>query len=193
MGGQWIVGAKSSYGVLRRKAASIIGPRGHLLTAAPALGHQQQSLRFKDDFYCIPPGILETVLKKRNLDAFRKVPTVSYVGLGPTFGDDTRFFDKIAASMRKWGRIFEDMAKVSMPAYEHTENGLPRFYPSVPQQHNGSVKNTSNNSLNITSLDNDIMDVVQESRKEIILDIVMGPHNSEIGKALEALDSSHVR
>ncbi|XLR30815.1 hypothetical protein S83_058715, partial [Arachis hypogaea] len=69
----------------------------------------------------------ETVLKKRNLDAFRK------------------------------GRIFEDMAKVSMPAYEHTENGLPRFYPSVPQQHNGSVKNTSNNSLNITSLDNDIM------------------------------------
>ncbi|KAL4300082.1 hypothetical protein AHAS_Ahas17G0165300 [Arachis hypogaea] len=91
------------------------------------------------------------------------------------------------------GRIFEDMAKVSMPAYEHTENGLPRFYPSVPQQHNGSVKNTSNNSLNITSLDNDIMDVVQESRKEIILDIVMGPHNSEIGKALEALDSSHHR
>ncbi|RYR68066.1 hypothetical protein Ahy_A03g014527 [Arachis hypogaea] len=35
------------------------------------------------------------------------------------------------------GRIIEDMAKVSMPAYEHTENGLPRFYPSIPKQHNG--------------------------------------------------------
>ncbi|KAL4286578.1 hypothetical protein AHAS_Ahas19G0100200 [Arachis hypogaea] len=112
----------------------------------------------------------ETVLQKRNLDSFREVPTVSYVGLGPHFGDDSRFFDKIAAFMQKWlyafeiaqkrlwvldsmntgepnnerlkihayaGRIIEDMAKVSMPSYEHTENGLPRFYPSVPQQHNG--------------------------------------------------------
>ncbi|XLT10014.1 hypothetical protein HN51_055807, partial [Arachis hypogaea] len=35
------------------------------------------------------------------------------------------------------GRIIEDMAKVSMPAYQRTENGLPRFYPSVPKQHNG--------------------------------------------------------
>ncbi|QHO02822.1 uncharacterized protein DS421_13g427070 [Arachis hypogaea] len=130
---------------------------------------------FRDDFYCIPPGILETVLQKRNLDSFREVPTVSYVGMGPHFGDDSRYFDKIAAFMRKWalryfcslplgcglsqsvsiviggcmplrllkkgcgcwiGRIIEDIAKVSMPAYEPTENGLPRFYPSVLKQHN---------------------------------------------------------
>ncbi|KAL4359512.1 hypothetical protein AHAS_Ahas08G0084800 [Arachis hypogaea] len=108
---------------------------------------------------CVQPFIIvaETVLQKRNLDSFREVPTVSYVALGPQFGDDSRFFDKIAASMRKWwfapvcidhhwwlyafeiaqkrlwGRIIEDMAKVSMPAYEHTENDLPRFYLSVPQ------------------------------------------------------------
>ncbi|RYQ83038.1 hypothetical protein Ahy_B10g101654 [Arachis hypogaea] len=141
-----------------------------------------ESLRFKNDFYCIPPEILETVLQKRNLDSFREVPTVSYVGLGPHFGDDFIFFDKIAASKRKWwfapvcidrhwwlyafeiyqkrlwvldsmyigepsnerlkihayaGRIIEDMAKVTMPAYEHTKDGLPRFYPSVPRQDNG--------------------------------------------------------
>ncbi|KAL4396419.1 hypothetical protein AHAS_Ahas01G0090000 [Arachis hypogaea] len=50
-------------------------------------------------------GILsreETVLQKRNLDSFREVPTVSYVGLGPHFIDDSRFFDKISASMQKW-------------------------------------------------------------------------------------------
>ncbi|XLU19842.1 hypothetical protein S245_055908, partial [Arachis hypogaea] len=29
------------------------------------------------------------------------------------------------------GRIIEDMAKVSMPAYEHTENSLPHFYQSI--------------------------------------------------------------
>ncbi|KAL4321549.1 hypothetical protein AHAS_Ahas14G0121600 [Arachis hypogaea] len=91
------------------------------------------------------------------------------------------------------GRIIEDMAKVSMPGYEHTENGRPRFYPSVPKQDNGSVKKTPNNTLNSTSLDNEIMDVVQEFRKEIILDIVMGPSNSQIGKALQALDSVPVR
>ncbi|RYQ96544.1 hypothetical protein Ahy_B08g092331 [Arachis hypogaea] len=123
----------------------------------------------------------ETVLQKRSLDSYREGPIVSYVGLGPDFGDDSRFFDKIAASMQKWwfpacidrhwwlyafeiaqkrlwvldsmntgvpnnerlkvhayaGRLIEDMAKVSMPAYEHMENGLPRFYASVPQQDNG--------------------------------------------------------
>ncbi|QHN99064.1 Putative ubiquitin-like-specific protease 1B [Arachis hypogaea] len=35
------------------------------------------------------------------------------------------------------GRLIEDMAKVAMPAYEHTENGLPHFYASVPQQDSG--------------------------------------------------------
>ncbi|RYR18526.1 hypothetical protein Ahy_B03g063155 [Arachis hypogaea] len=143
--------------------------------------NDSKSLQFRDDFYCIPPGILETVLQKRNLDSFREVPTVSYVGMGPHFGDDSRYFDKIAAFMRKWwfvpvcidrhwwmyafeiaqkrlwvldsmysgehnddrskihaygGKIIEDIAKVSMPAYEPTENGLPRFYPSVLKQHN---------------------------------------------------------
>ncbi|XLR26397.1 hypothetical protein S83_054297, partial [Arachis hypogaea] len=96
------------------------------------------------------------------------------------------------------GRIIEDMVKVTMPAYEHTKNGLPHFYPSIPQQHNGCdcsvfvIK-----FIQFWSLDKPLQhwdkDVVQEFRKEIILDIVMGPHNSEIGKALEALDGKHVR
>ncbi|QHN95746.1 uncharacterized protein DS421_18g612360 [Arachis hypogaea] len=205
--------------------------------------NDSESLRYKEDFYCIPPGILETVLQKRNLASFREDPTVSYVGLGPHFGDDSMFFDKIAASMRKWwfapvcidrhwwlyafeiahkrlwvldsmntgvpnnervklhayaGRLIEDMAKVSMPAYEHTENGLPRFYASVPQQDNGCdcgvfvIK-----FMQFWCLDKPLQhwdqDIVHEFRKEIILDIVLGPHNSEIGKALQALESNHVR
>ncbi|QHO06584.1 uncharacterized protein DS421_14g455960 [Arachis hypogaea] len=157
----------------------------------------------------------ETVLQKRNLDYFREGPTISYVGLGPHFGDDSRFFDKIAASMQKWSvsidiggciplrllkkgyGLIEDMTKVSMPAYEHTENGLPRFYASVPQQDNGCdcgvfvIK-----FMQFWGLDKPLQhwdqDVVQEFRKEIMLDIVMGPHNSEISKALKALKSNHV-
>ncbi|KAL4381334.1 hypothetical protein AHAS_Ahas04G0123100 [Arachis hypogaea] len=35
------------------------------------------------------------------------------------------------------GRIIEDIAKVSMPAYEHTKNDLTCFYPSILKQHNG--------------------------------------------------------
>ncbi|KAL4396778.1 hypothetical protein AHAS_Ahas01G0125900 [Arachis hypogaea] len=129
---------------------------------------QYTPIKFKDDFYCIPLGILEMVLQKRNLDSFREGPTVSYVGLGPQFGADSRYFDKATASLRKWlffpvcidhhwwmyafkipkrrlwildirfqGRIIEDIAKVSMPAYELTENGPTHFYPSIPKQHNG--------------------------------------------------------
>ncbi|KAL4316307.1 hypothetical protein AHAS_Ahas15G0272000 [Arachis hypogaea] len=36
-------------------------------------------------------------------------------------------------------------------------------------------------------------DVVQEFWKEIILDIVMGPYNSQIGKVQQTLDSNPVR
>ncbi|KAL4288216.1 hypothetical protein AHAS_Ahas19G0264000 [Arachis hypogaea] len=187
----------------------------------------RESLWFRDEF----------------LQEFWEIPTVSFVGLGPHFGDDSIFFDKIAASMQKWwfalvcidrhwwlyafeiaqkrmwvldsmyigehnnerlkihayaGRIIEDMAKVSMPAYQRTENGLPRFYPSVPKQHNGCdcgvfiIK-----FMQFWSLEKPLQlwdkDVVREFRKEIILDIVMGPHNSQIGKALQALDSDPVR
>ncbi|KAL4328973.1 hypothetical protein AHAS_Ahas13G0253600 [Arachis hypogaea] len=117
--------------------------------------------------------IKETVLQKRNLVSFREVLSLSYVGLGPQFGTDSRYFDKVAASKRKWGRIIEDIAKVSMPPYERTDKGLTCFYPSVPKQHNGLVENG----------------ILQTFQKEIILDIVMGLHNSVIEKALDALDS----
>ncbi|XLR40829.1 hypothetical protein S83_025489 [Arachis hypogaea] len=95
------------------------------------------------------------------------------------------------------GRIIKDMAKVSMAAYKHMENGLPRFYPSVPQQHNGCDCGVFvSKFMQFWSLDKPLQhwdkEVVNEFRREIILDIVMGLHNSEIGKALQALDSHHV-
>ncbi|RYR02275.1 hypothetical protein Ahy_B06g081087 [Arachis hypogaea] len=158
--------------------------------------NDSESLRFKADFYCIPPGILETVLQKRNLDSFREIPTKRlWVLDSMNTGEHKNERLKIHAYA---GRIIEDMVKVTMPAYEHTKNGLPHFYPSIPQQHNGCdcsvfvIK-----FIQFWSLDKPLQhwdkDVVQEFRKEIILDIVMGPHNSEIGKALEALDGKHVR
>ncbi|QHN79453.1 uncharacterized protein DS421_19g670160 [Arachis hypogaea] len=186
----------------------------------------------------------ETVLQKRNLDSFREVPTVSYVGLGPHFSDDSRFFDKIAASMQKWwfapvcidrhwwlytfeiaqkrlwvldsmysgehnnerlkihayaGRIIEDMAKVSMPAYEPMEKA---YLVSIPASQNNITGRCDCGVFVIKfmqfwSLEKPLQlwdkDVVQEFWKEIILDIVMSPHNSQIGKALQALDSDPVR
>ncbi|QHN94227.1 uncharacterized protein DS421_17g599390 [Arachis hypogaea] len=175
--------------------------------------NDSESSWFKDDFYCIPPGILETVLQKRNLDSFREISTLSYVGLGPHFGADSRYLDKVLQK-RLWvldsmhsgehnderskidayaGRIIEDVAKVSMPAYEPTENGLTRFYASVPKQPNQCdcgvyvIK-----FMQYWSLDKPLQfwtkNVLQEFRKEIKIDIVMGPHNSLIGEALEALD-----
>ncbi|KAL4287911.1 hypothetical protein AHAS_Ahas19G0233500 [Arachis hypogaea] len=97
----------------------------------------------------------ETVLQKRNLFSFRKIPTLHYVGLDLHFGVDSRYFDKIEASRRKWGRIIEDVVKVSMPAYEPMENGLTHFYVSVPKQSNRSVELPPINNLTSNSLDLD--------------------------------------
>ncbi|RYQ83295.1 hypothetical protein Ahy_B10g101952 [Arachis hypogaea] len=49
---------------------------------------------FKRDFYCVSLGILETVIRQHNLDAFQNGPVLVYDGFGPNFGDDNRFFDK---------------------------------------------------------------------------------------------------
>ncbi|KAL4350771.1 hypothetical protein AHAS_Ahas10G0175300 [Arachis hypogaea] len=196
-----------------------------------------ESLRFKNDFCCIPPEILETVLQKRNLDSFKEVPTISYVGLGPHFGDDSIFFDKIAwfapvcidhhwwlyafeiYQKRLWvldsmytaessnerlkihvytvsipqGESLKTWRKLRCPHMSTRRTALPRFYPSVPRQDNGCdcgvfvIK-----FMQFLSLDKPLQhwdkDVVQEFRKDIILDIVLGPHNSQIGTALQALD-----
>ncbi|KAL4306145.1 hypothetical protein AHAS_Ahas16G0149000 [Arachis hypogaea] len=208
---------------LRRWAANRSSEQNQIVHWMCSTFNDSELLRFKNDYYCIPLRILEIVLHKRNLDSFREVPTVSYVGLGPHFGDDSIFFDKIAASMRRWwfapvcidrhwwlyvfeiyqkrlwvldsmytgepnnerlkihayaGRLIEDMAKVTIPTYEHTEDGLPRFYPTVPRQDNGSdcgvfvIK-----FMQFWGLDKPLQpwdkDIVQEFRNEIILDIVL--------------------
>ncbi|KAL4289283.1 hypothetical protein AHAS_Ahas19G0370700 [Arachis hypogaea] len=210
-------------------------------------GRQHLSLVREDICSLLPQRWVnsnETVLQKRNLDSFREVPTVSYVGLGPHFSDDSRFFDKIAASMQKWwfapvcidrhwwlytfeiaqkrlwvldsmysgehnnerlkihayaGRIIEDMAKVSMPAYEPMEKA---YLVSIPASQNNITGRCDCGVFVIKfmqfwSLEKPLQlwdkDVVQEFWKEIILDIVMSPHNSQIGKALQALDSDPVR
>ncbi|XP_020971842.1 uncharacterized protein LOC110268985 [Arachis ipaensis] len=63
------------------------------------------SSRFRRDFYCVSPGILETVMHQRNLDAFHDTAIPVYIGLGANFGEDTRFFNKVEAARRKWWLI----------------------------------------------------------------------------------------
>ncbi|KAL4274750.1 hypothetical protein AHAS_Ahas20G0038400 [Arachis hypogaea] len=70
--------------------------------------NDSESSRFKDDFYCIPPGILKTVLQKRNLDSFREVLTFYYVGLGPHFDADTRYFEKVLCVKNLQLSVFSD-------------------------------------------------------------------------------------
>ncbi|QHO54088.1 uncharacterized protein DS421_2g53600 [Arachis hypogaea] len=63
------------------------------------------SSRFRRDFYCVCPGILEMVMHQRNLDAFHDTAVPVYIGLGANFGEDTRFFNKVEAAKRKWWLI----------------------------------------------------------------------------------------
>ncbi|QHO00734.1 Putative ubiquitin-like-specific protease 1B [Arachis hypogaea] len=64
-----------------------------------------ESSRFKREFYCVCPGILESVIRNASLESFMDGVTPIYDGLSPSFGDDTRFFDKVVAAKRKWWLI----------------------------------------------------------------------------------------
>ncbi|QHO15611.1 uncharacterized protein DS421_10g296420 [Arachis hypogaea] len=141
-----------------------------------------QAMQFKRDFYCMCPGILEIVTRQHNLDSFHNKPVPVYEGLGPNFGEDTRFFDKVEVAKKKWrfipmcskrhwwlyafdvarkrvlvidslhdeapndeqrkldayaGRLIEDMAKLAIPTYEHSTNGLSFAYAQVSMKPNG--------------------------------------------------------
>ncbi|RYQ98791.1 hypothetical protein Ahy_B07g086589 [Arachis hypogaea] len=63
------------------------------------------SSRFKRDFYCVYPGILESVTRNDSLASFIDGVRPIYDGLSPSFGEDTRFFDKAVAAKRNW-RLF---------------------------------------------------------------------------------------
>ncbi|KAL4327900.1 hypothetical protein AHAS_Ahas13G0146300 [Arachis hypogaea] len=127
------------------------------------------------------------VIHQRNIHFFKDGPTPSYVGLGLHFGADTRYFDK------------RDLLKTSLKCqYEPTENGLPRAYASIPKQPNHFdcgvyvikfMECWSEASQPVIYY----IDILKEFLKEIMLEIVMGPKNSLIEKALMALDDHPVR
>ncbi|QHO13670.1 uncharacterized protein DS421_15g517500 [Arachis hypogaea] len=60
------------------------------------------SSRFKRDFYCVCPGILESVTRNDSLASFIDSVRPIYDDLSPSFGEDTRFFDKAIAAKRNW-------------------------------------------------------------------------------------------
>ncbi|QHO39187.1 uncharacterized protein DS421_4g126910 [Arachis hypogaea] len=61
-----------------------------------------ESSRFKRDFYCVSPGILESVTRNEHMASFIDGVRPIYANLSPSFGEDTRFFDKVVAAERKW-------------------------------------------------------------------------------------------
>ncbi|KAL4299757.1 hypothetical protein AHAS_Ahas17G0132800 [Arachis hypogaea] len=109
---------------------------------------------------------------------FREVPSLSFVGLGPQFGEDFRYFDEVAASKRKWWLF-------SVCIDRHW--WLYAF--EIPQKRLWVLDSMHSGEHTDESCDCG----VDEFRKEIILDKVMGPHNSDTGMALDALDSHPVR
>ncbi|RYR40355.1 hypothetical protein Ahy_A09g046099 [Arachis hypogaea] len=89
--------------------------------------NDNKSSRFKRDFCCVCPGILvitffslqfgkyfvgiltmcvglqELVTQNDSLASFIDGVRLIYAGLSPSFGEDTRFFDKAVAAKRNWG------------------------------------------------------------------------------------------
>ncbi|RYR12310.1 hypothetical protein Ahy_B04g069854 [Arachis hypogaea] len=50
-------------------------------------------------------GFQESVTRDDNLASFIDGASLVYVGLGPSFGEDNRFFDKVKAAKRKWEKV----------------------------------------------------------------------------------------
>ncbi|QHO19751.1 uncharacterized protein DS421_11g331790 [Arachis hypogaea] len=162
-----------------------------------------QSERFKRDFYC------ETVMQPHNLKSFHNGPVAVYEGLGPNFGEDSRFFNKVDAAKTKWwfismcskghwwlyafevarkrimGRLIEDMARVAIPTYDRSPNGPVCAYAKVPMQPNGwdcgiyAIKFMETWNEDC-NIDEWNNEMLLSMRFELMLDIVMGAHNESI-------------
>nr|XP_025683865.1 uncharacterized protein LOC112784761 isoform X4 [Arachis hypogaea] len=203
-----------------------------------------QSSRFKREFYCVCPGILESVIKNDSLKAFMDGVEPIYDGLSPSFGDDTRFFDKVEAAKRKWwlipyywrghwwvyafdvvakhllildslhygpeddkrikldayvGRLCEDMASISIPAFVRTTHGPAHSYARVPKQPNNILLSCSfdcgmcviklmeswTEERQLCEWDEDSL---QSDRMELMLDIICGPHNTLVHQLISLLE-----
>ncbi|RYR35328.1 hypothetical protein Ahy_A10g050492 [Arachis hypogaea] len=197
-----------------------------------------QSSRFKREFYCVCPGILESVIKNDSLKAFMDGVEPIYDGLSPSFGDDTRFFDKVEAAKRKWwlipycwrghwwvyafdvvakrllildslhygpeddkrinldaymGRLCEDMASISIPAFVRTTHGPARSYARVPKQPNNfdcgmcviKLMDSWTEERQLCEWDEDSL---QSDRMELMLDIICGPHNTLVHQLISLLE-----
>ncbi|RYQ85009.1 hypothetical protein Ahy_B10g104497 isoform B [Arachis hypogaea] len=197
-----------------------------------------QSSRFKREFYCVCPGILESVIKNDSLKAFMDGVEPIYDGLSPSFGDDTRFFDKVEAAKRKWwlipyywrghwwvyafdvvakhllildslhygpeddkrikldayvGRLCEDMASISIPAFVRTTHGPAHSYARVPKQPNNfdcgmcviKLMESWTEERQLCEWDEDSL---QSDRMELMLDIICGPHNTLVHQLISLLE-----
>ncbi|QHO50468.1 uncharacterized protein DS421_1g22760 [Arachis hypogaea] len=201
-----------------------------------------QSSRFKREFYCVCPGILESVIKNHTLETFMDGVAPIYDGLSPSFGDDTRFFDKVEAAKRKWwlipycwrghwwvyafdvvtkrliildilhygpeddkrikldayvGRLCEDMASISIPAFVRTTHGPARSYAMVPKQPNNfdcgmcviKLMESWTEERQLCEWDEDSL---QSDRIELMLDIICGPHNTLVHQLISLLEQKAI-
>ncbi|RYR77598.1 hypothetical protein Ahy_A01g002121 [Arachis hypogaea] len=136
---------------------------------------------------------METITRGHNLKSFKDGANPMYVGFRPSFGEDNRFFDKVQAATRTWGRLIEDMARVAIPAYVRTTNGPSHSYVAVQKQPNNydcgifviKFMETWTDGCKFDEWDEDML---RESRSELMLDIVCGPHNTLVDKVLTILE-----
>ncbi|QHO03163.1 uncharacterized protein DS421_13g430040 [Arachis hypogaea] len=98
------------YMVLQRKDFWTLKPRSWVNSCVIqwmcySLNDTESSI-FKRDFYCVCPSILESVTRNDSLASFIDDVKPIYAGLSPSFGKDTRFFDKVVAAKRNWWLFF---------------------------------------------------------------------------------------
>ncbi|QHO42750.1 uncharacterized protein DS421_5g156920 [Arachis hypogaea] len=186
-----------------------------------------ESSRFKREFYCVCPVTLESVIKNDNLERFMDSVAPIYDGLCPSFGDDTRFFDKVVAAKRKWwlyafdvvakrllildslhygpeddkrikldgyvGRLCEDMASISIPAFVWTTHGPARSYARVPKQPNNfdcgmcviKLMESWTEERQLCEWDEDSL---RSDRMELMVDIICGPQNALVHQLISLLE-----
>ncbi|MED6125260.1 hypothetical protein PIB30_066952, partial [Stylosanthes scabra] len=76
----------------------------------------------------------DTILIDRNLTAYET--REEYFRMNPNLGHVRENFDKEKAVTRKWEKLVEDMLKIVIPTYHHTQIGFQCCYAKVPKQPN---------------------------------------------------------
>ncbi|QHN85301.1 uncharacterized protein DS421_16g536230 [Arachis hypogaea] len=146
----------------------------------------------------------ETVIQQHNLKSFYNGPVSVHEGLGPNFGEDIRFFNKVDAAKRKWVRhwwlyVFDVARKrivvidsLHDEAHDDARKKLDSYAGRLIEDMAKVAIPTYDRSPN------DPMCAyakvpMQPNGRELMLDIVMGAHNESIQPVRPLLEQNDRR